>query len=472
MDYKDLSSQNDATIWFDFTTSFNWTRPAVGIVRMEQECCRALLNMVPSRIRACIFDQRTLSYYELPLEEVQAVLNRVWTETPAVAASASVAAAPAGSRALSAARRGEQVARRVARKSLSALPVRYQLAAKARLLKMRRILAYAYREWTAPDTSVPAIESSVSAVRAPSSYPKADIRQADTYLTMGLDWDHNKIEFLYRLKKQVGFRINCVAYDIIPVLFPHFYSEGADQFFAHYFSNMAWIADHIFCISECTRKDLKNLLEELGTPVPEMSVVRLGDVLPEIRDQHHSEAVKQIAKERFILMVSTIEIRKNHHVLYKAYVRLIEQGFTDLPKLVFVGMPGWRVDDFMFTIRQDKRVRDKIVVLNRVTDADLALLYQSCEFTVYPSLYEGWGLPVAESLVYGKFCLTSNAGSIPEIADGILDHIDPWDVLGWAEKIKTYCSDKNALDAKVQEIRGRYKTTRWDETAASILKQL
>ncbi len=470
MVFKDMSAQTETTIWFDFTTSFNWTRPAVGIVRMEQECCRALLNMVPSRIRACIFDQRTLAYYELPLDEVRRILNRVWAETPAAAPSQAPAATSPG--AIGFVRRVEQVVRRVARKSLSVLPIRSQLAVKSRLLKLRRILAYAYREWTAPDNSIPPIASSAPAACAPSSYPKADIRQSDTYLTMGLDWDHNKIEFLYRLKKEIGFRINCVAYDIIPVLFPHFYSEGADQFFAHYFSNMAWIADHIFCISECTRKDLRKLLVELGTPVPEMSVVRLGDVLPHIVDQHHSEAVKQVAQERFILMVSTIEIRKNHQVLYNAYVRLLEQGFTDLPKLVFVGMPGWRVDDFIFTIKQDKRVRDRIVVLNRVTDADLALLYESCAFTVYPSLYEGWGLPVAESLAHGKFCLTSNAGSIPEIAGDILDYLEPWDVLGWAEKIKTYCSDPQALQGKLQAIDNRYKTTSWNETAGSILKQL
>lgn len=470
MHAKDKSAQDGATIWFDFTTSYNWTRPAVGIVRMEQECCRALLEMVPSQVRACVFDQRTLSYYELPLEEVWRVLNRVWPDSPAMPAVAAPTAASSNS--LSAARRAEQVMRRIAKKCLSLLPVRSQLVAKSNLMKLRRILAYAYREWKTPDPAIAALGVSAVSTGATSALNRADIRETDTYLTMGLDWDHNKIEFLYRLKKEIGFRINCVAYDIIPVLFPHFYSEGADQFFAHYFSNMAWIADHIFCISECTRKDLHKLLTELGTPVPEMSVVRLGDMLPHIQNQHHSEAVKQIAKERFILMVSTIEIRKNHQVLYNAYVRLLEQGFTDLPKLVFVGMPGWRVDDFIFTIQQDKRVRDRIVVLNRVTDADLALLYQSCAFTVYPSLYEGWGLPVAESLAYGKFCLASNAGSIPEIAGDILDYLEPWDVIGWAEKIKVYCADEEALQNKLRAIAARYKTTTWTETVASILKQL
>ncbi|RJF97805.1 glycosyltransferase family 4 protein [Noviherbaspirillum saxi] len=465
-----VSAQTESTIWFDFTTSFNWTRPAVGIVRMEQECCRALLNMVPGRVRACIFDQRTLSYYELPIDDVWRILNRVWTDAPTVAPVTAIAPAPSGE--VSFARRVEQVLRRAARRGVAALPARHQLSAKAKLMKLRRIAAYAYNEWKAPDVAVPALQSNAPAASEPSVYPKADIRKTDTYLTMGLDWDHNKIEFLYRLKKEIGFRINCVAYDIIPVLFPHFYSEGADQFFAHYFSNMAWIADHIFCISECTRKDLRKLLVELGTPVPDMSVVRLGDMLPVIHEQQHSDAVKRVAQERFILMVSTIEIRKNHQVLYNAYVRLIEQGVTDLPKLVFVGMPGWRVNDFIFTIQQDKRVRDKIVILNRVTDADLALLYETCDFTVYPSLYEGWGLPVAESLTHGKFCLTSHAGSIPEIAGDILDYLEPWDVLGWAEKIKTYATDQAALQSKVQAITSRYKTTSWNETAASILKQL
>ncbi|MNN26370.1 D-inositol-3-phosphate glycosyltransferase [compost metagenome] len=155
-------------------------------------------------------------------------------------------------------------------------------------------------------------------------------------------------------------------------------------------------------------------------------------------------------------------------MLYRAYTRLINKGVKDLPLLVFVGMPGWGVNDFLKDLELDPRVKEYIKVLSNVSDSDLVSLYRNCMFTLFPSLYEGWGLPVAESLAAGKYCLASNAASIPEVGGKLLDYIDPWDILSWESELEKYISDSEALRLKEQHIKCDYRIVPWAETARSV----
>jgi glycosyltransferase involved in cell wall biosynthesis len=91
-------------------------------------------------------------------------------------------------------------------------------------------------------------------------------------------------------------------------------------------------------------------------------------------------------------------------------------------------------------------------------------------FTLYPSLYEGWGLPVAESLAYGKFCLASSAASIPEVGGDLIEYIDPWDVPTWAERIKWYIDHDEDLRRKEQRISEEYQPPRWEDSGRFILE--
>ncbi|MEJ8811734.1 glycosyltransferase family 1 protein [Variovorax ureilyticus] len=463
-------------IWFDFTTSLHWTRSAVGVVRVEQECCRWLLTKLKDRVRICVFDQSVGQFVELGVQEAWKVLGRDWSASSATVNSSIVPALSQSNEPttpVGLARRTERFLRRVALATLNRLPRAWQSAVRSYLIALRRTLAYGYHELkatraasAAPSTrgSAPAPES----LRHPCR-PLVRFQRGDIYLTMGLDWDHGeKMDVLYREKKRTGLRVINFAHDIIPVKFPHYYQRGKFDLFSAYFATMGWTADRIICNSECTARDLEAFLEHVGAPRPPMSVVRLGDALPATDGGKPSPEVAKLLDAPFLLAVSTIEIRKNHESLYRAYLRLIESGF-DVPKLVLVGMIGWRVDDFIYSLRNDPRVDGKIVILDHVSDADLVTLYRRCLFTLYPSLYEGWGLPVAESLAYGKFCLASNAASIPEIAGGIIDYVDPWDVPQWAEKIQLYCSDPAALRNMEQRIATQYRLTSWETTADQMI---
>ncbi|HEN3572652.1 TPA: glycosyltransferase, partial [Yersinia enterocolitica] len=169
---------------------------------------------------------------------------------------------------------------------------------------------------------------------------------------------------------------------------------------------------------------------------------------------------------------STIERRKNHETLYKAYINLIEEKCENLPILVFVGMPGWGVHDFLQDIALDPRIKDKIKIFNNIEDSMLSLLYRNSLFSVYPSLYEGWGLPVSESLAYGKFCLASNAASIPEAGGDFIEYISPWDVVGWTEALKKYIYNKELLLDKEYSIKNYYKVNSWSISAETIFEQV
>jgi glycosyltransferase involved in cell wall biosynthesis len=163
----------------------------------------------------------------------------------------------------------------------------------------------------------------------------------------------------------------------------------------------------------------------------------------------------------FVLCVSTIEARKNHEVLYHAWDRLAERHGEALPMLVIVGMVGWGVTDLMFRMRTNPRLRDRIVILDNLADGELAWLYRRCLFTVFPSLYEGWGLPVVESLSLGKPCICSTAPAVAEAAQALAVALDPLDVPAWVAAIERLWLDESMRQANTERLRKEYRPDTW-----------
>jgi glycosyltransferase involved in cell wall biosynthesis len=337
------------------------------------------------------------------------------------------------------------------------------------VLRAYREMKFAFRLLISPNVSSTLLAPVVPYL-APTPDTQAPIfKTADVYVSMGLDWDQKNLEYLYQLKQDCELRVVLFCYDIIPVRLPHLCAGDVAPGFAKYFTNAAWCADKILCISDWSRRDLEQFLREVGAPIPDLSVVHLGSEVPQGPGQLPSAEIADILQRRYVLFVSTIERRKNHETLYRAYSRLINGGATDLPLLVFVGMSGWGVNDLLSDLRLDPRIQPYIRMLNQVSDSDLSLLYEHCEFTVFPALYEGWGLPVAESLAYGKFCLASNAASIPEVGGNLIEYLDPWDIPAWTERLGRYFSHPEAVAEKEVKIRLEYRPNSWDETGAFVL---
>src|SRR5262249_52100969 len=130
---------------------------------------------------------------------------------------------------------------------------------------------------------------------------------------------------------------------------------------------------------------------------------------------------------KFVLSVSAIQSRKNLDLLYRVWRRLSEDKLADLPTLVLAGRRGFGGADLLWQIPRDPVVRDSVVVIHAVSDATLSWLYRNCAWTLYPSFYEGWGLPISESLAHGKFCLASNMSALVEAGQNLAKHLDPLD---------------------------------------------
>ena len=191
------------------------------------------------------------------------------------------------------------------------------------------------------------------------------------------------------------------------------------------------------------------------------AVIRLGDNIINTVSSP-ADHIVSISEKPFVLFVSTFERRKNHEVLYKAYHILCSQGYgNELPNLIFVGMSGWGVTDLKKDIELDPVCKDKIFHISDATDSDLNYLYEKSLFCLYPSFYEGWGLPISEALVKGKFILASNTSSIPEVGGCNIEYLDPFNPRGWAEKIMYYTKNIDLLKMKEAEIKKNYQQSTW-----------
>jgi glycosyltransferase involved in cell wall biosynthesis len=304
---------------------------------------------------------------------------------------------------------------------------------------------------------------------APASAEAVHFNRGDVYVSLGFDWTDKNLERLAATKRATGLKALLCCYDVIPVKLPQLVSgKNVADHYARYFVDLAWCADELVSISECSKSDLQSFLQGMGAPSPPISVVRLGSDLLRSGDGTVASEVDSLLKHRFVLYVSTIDRRKNHEILYRAYVRLLELGHTDLPHLVFVGKQGGGVGDFINDLAFDGRTAGLIHVLSNVTDSDLALLYRDCLFTVFPSLYEGWGLAVAESLAMGKLCLASPTAAIPEVGGDLVEYLDPWSVPQWAERLAFYFEHPEIVAAAEQRIRASYVPPQWDDAAGAI----
>jgi glycosyltransferase involved in cell wall biosynthesis len=174
-----------------------------------------------------------------------------------------------------------------------------------------------------------------------------------------------------------------------------------------------------------------------------------------------------------VLFVSTSEIRKDHRLLVRVWRRLIARHGTEaVPALIFAGQIGWMVDDLLADLAASGHLGGKIEHRPGLSDEDLDEAYRSCLFTVFPSLCEGWGLPIAESLAHGKFCVASNRTSIPEVGGDLIDYFDPSDDDDALAKIERLLFEPGYLAAREARLLAEYRTRTWADCARSLVREL
>lgn len=263
-----------------------------------------------------------------------------------------------------------------------------------------------------------------------------------------------------------------IVYDVIPLLLPHLFEPWLPVRFEQWFVETVRAADAVVTISENSRRDVLRLARERSIGAPPVTVVRLGDDLPAHEAVRPTALAGCAAEVPFVLMVGTVEPRKNHALAYHVWRRLIERHGARAPRLVIAGGEGWLTGDLRQHIARDPLTRDRVVWLNRVSGAELAWLYRNCLFAVYPSWYEGWGLPVAECLAHGKYCIASDRSSLPEVGGDLVGYHDPLDAVHMLRLVEEAAFDPELRTAREVEVRSRYVTTMWAQTADRLFAEL
>lgn len=289
------------------------------------------------------------------------------------------------------------------------------------------------------------------------------------FIPMGIWHSEGYINMVNSMKSS-GVKIAQISYDMLPIVTPQ-YSNHSTEPMLDYTERTFPVSDVIFSISEHTKRDIEQWLKSQKLDVPDIQVFRLGDDFKKIKvnDLKRFENSSTIKKKQYILCVGTIELRKNHAILYYVYRIAAARGIT-LPPLVVVGRKGWQGDGVYDLMTKDPEVNKHISVLTDTSDEELSWLYKNAKYTIYPSFYEGWGLPVAESISYGVPVLASNTSSIPEIAGDLIEYFDPISAEDVLSKIQ-YMENAQNLKDSIKKV-GRYQQTTWDDTFRQINRGL
>ena len=302
---------------------------------------------------------------------------------------------------------------------------------------------------------------------------RARLDQSTCVISCGLDWQYKDLRALWALKQIHGFSYYAVVYDLIPVRFPHFVIPGYVELLTDYFGELLWLADRTICISEATRRDWFHHAVELGAAQVPAGVFPLGCDLPVGSGPEEKTSLPApLQGKRFALYVSTIEPRKNHRMLYEAWDECVRTKRVDpeRDRLVFVGRRGWATDDLLREIETNPMTCDTIVLLHDVSDVQLRTLYRDCAFVVFPSYTEGFGLPLAEALGYGKLCISSDAGALAEIGGDLVMQLDPNDTLAWADTMARLMAAESEVDQWEARVRNTYRPISWDNAASHFFQ--
>jgi glycosyltransferase involved in cell wall biosynthesis len=264
--------------------------------------------------------------------------------------------------------------------------------------------------------------------------------QADDHLVMiGTNWNVSEIEAVAKRHGRRGGSVTQVVYDLIPYRHPEYCIDSLSRKFSGFLARSRVFTSHYICISAATQRDLQAYLAEHGSVAPvdawplahEFEGYRRNDRATPPSDP---EVARQ-TKRPFVLCVGTIEVRKNGIALLRAWQKLIQELGDAVPLLVFAGKYGWKIEPFRDLLAADEALQRRVRVFTRPTDADLASLYQRCLFTAYPSLVEGWGLPVGEAAWFGKYSVVSSSSSLPEVCGDLVDYVAPTDLDGLVQAV-------------------------------------
>ena len=289
-----------------------------------------------------------------------------------------------------------------------------------------------------------------------------EFRRGDRLILADQSWNYPAWNAALAARSQ-GAAVVLVIYDLIPLRQPQFCDPLFTEVFRRWLPRMLECSDAVVCISAATEDELRRWCAEHGQGLPRTAHFRLGSDLPGGgQGSIRADLADFVAvTEPFFAAIGTIEPRKNHQLLLAAFEQLWKEGLP--ARLVIAGRPHPQCNNMVEALKAHPQQGRLLRTVWDATDAEVALVYAQCRALVFPSLAEGFGLPLVEARSRGCPVIASDLPALIEIADeGVF--FFRGDKL---ENLVAVLREHLARDHHV--VAGTMKSFSWDDSAAEFI---
>jgi len=281
------------------------------------------------------------------------------------------------------------------------------------------------------------------------------------------------VDLIHNTKSAGSLFNNCKSvitiHDIIPIIFPETEKILNRLYWGVQIPLAAKYADHIITVSDASKKDIMshfNISDEKISVIynatnNNFKVITDIGTISMVTSKYH-------LPDKYILCVGTIQPRKNLKILIKAFSKL-QHECNIKHKLVIAGRKGWLYKDIIELIDKLK-IENDIIFTGFIDDNDLPLIYNAADLFVYPSFYEGFGIPPLEAMACGTPVITSNTSSLPEVVGDAGIMIDPHDLDGLTQAMYDVLTNDDLRENMIKKGLERSKLFSWEKTARETLK--
>ncbi|MCC5620836.1 glycosyltransferase family 1 protein [Nostoc sp. CHAB 5715] len=315
------------------------------------------------------------------------------------------------------------------------------------------------------DTQVYTLPVPVSVSHILSKFPNPIISYYENYLGFP-DIIHGTDHVVYPCAKSLKIM---TIHDLTYIKYPNFVNWIVRSYTDRIRQCLKW-TDLIITVSESSKKDI---IEYFQVEPEKIYVTPLAsrynpDYLSAENILNIEKQVEHDFSQPYLLFVSTIEPRKNINAVILAF-NFLKTKYKIEHQLVLIGKKGWKYEPIFMAI-ENSHWKNQIHHFDYLSDELVALFYSRADVFVYPSHYEGFGLPILEAMMLGTPVVTSNTSSIPEVTGDAAILIDPNDPIQLAEAILKVISDSQLRQDLIEKGKARAKLFSWERTAKETLK--
>ena len=296
-----------------------------------------------------------------------------------------------------------------------------------------------------------------------------EIGNRDIFLDLDSVWNlfEDRRQMIYPKLKSQGVTIVTQVYDILPIQYPQFFEENTAWHFLLYLSSVLTYSDVILVNSNATKKAIEALAADRRIPYKTIKVVPLGADFQErsVKEEDISEGICKAIRKPYILMLGTLEPRKNHKILLDAF----DEGLSRLPvNIIIAGRKGWNIDHVIQRIKNHSQYGNRIFFYENPTDVEVSALYHHAYGLVIASFGEGFGLPLIEALHYQKLVFASNIEVFREIGQDCCLYFNPNNPETLIQRVAETIADPQVAEQKLDKIKN-FHITSWNEASNKLM---